>query len=201
MDTLYNRDNILWVTRDPAEAERENTVLVPTETNRPAALLELIRSHQTEARASIIELVNALKSFNVYQIDAERALRELQEERSVMLKEIPILIGFKTSQFKDIVQFHNPSDPSRDGKSVTFFLDRYDHQEESGERTESVNFLMGGYGMLAFERSNTLGNPPDNLTPGNEHMLTPHRYHFYDTPARIQDLLVGEGFCFEEPTE
>lgn len=204
MDGLYHRSNVLWVTTNRSRVKEEmsnNKIYVPPAIRQPAELLDRIRKNQTEASVSVMELVNGSESFGVYQVDAAKALQGLQKDDLVMLNRTPILIGFRTSQFPDVVEFHNPSDSSRDGKSTTYFLDRYDPNQGIEHRTDSLNFLMGGFRTIMFQRFDTVGNPPKTLTPGNEYLITNHHYDFHEAPEEIQTLLVREGFHFEASDE
>lgn len=207
---LYEQRNILRVTRDRSKDEGEggNTFFVEPKIVTPDALREGIKLRQTKVKISIADLMDlgrppkedvykARESFVIWQVDAARALDELHDRESTSLERIPILVGFMTSQFRNIVQYHNPSDPALDGRSITQFLDRFD--PSTGEDMDKRDFVMGGIRSIAFQPFNTVGKPPRDLRPGNEITLARFQYDFHGDLSKIQECLQEQGYSFQNP--
>ena len=127
-------------------------------------------------------------------MNGQLALQEIQEGDNIpMLKRIPLLVGFRTSQFRDILQFHNPNDTTKDGKSVTYFIDG---EEEPGQTT----FRMGGLRRktdMWFQSFDSIDHPDLNLLPGNEIVIHPNHFDYYDRSESMQEELIQAGFTFQ----
>ena len=212
MVRLFDCCNVLRVTRDRSmdEGKRGNTLFIEKNIATPDALRKCIQARQTEVKISIADLMElgrppsgdvykAPASFIVFQVDATQALKELCDQDSTTLTRIPILAGWMTSQFKNIVQFHNPSDARMAGSSVTRFLNRTD--EHTNLFADVRNFLMGGIKSMAFEAFDTIGKPPRELWPGNEIIWARYRCDYHGDPAKIEKILQEQGYSFEMPAK
>lgn len=211
MDGLYEQNNILRVTRDPSldKGSRGINVFLASSVDTPAAVLRCIQERQEEAAMSFARLMEfgrppiedvykSPASFMVFQIDGRKALMDLEQDASVALERIPLLLGQMTSQFRNLVQFHNPSDPEIEGRSITQFLDRVENFSEP-RFVDSRGFVMGGKKGLGYKAFDTRGNTPD-LINGNEIVTMAKRFDFHDSPTKIKALLVELGYSFEDPS-
>ena len=64
------------------------------------AMRELIRSGEPPSGTSIPDLIDGMQSFCVYEVDVPKLIRDLCDSEVALIARIPLLIGFRTSQFR-----------------------------------------------------------------------------------------------------